>query len=104
MKNLKNITHKKDSSERQFIIHTTDRFPLFPTHTHGLTEIGFPEFLMDPLSFGPKGTGNRINSAYDYFSKPDNKDKLEAIKNGNTVKLTFRELTQNKYGNENYTY
>ena len=30
----------------------------FPTHTHGLTEVGMPEFIMDPLSFG--GEGNEV--------------------------------------------
>ena len=23
----------------------------YPTHTHGLTEIGMPEFIVDPLAF-----------------------------------------------------
>ena len=41
----------------------------YPTHTHGLYNIGFPEFFMDPLSFGGEGNGQRINSAYKFFKK-----------------------------------
>ena len=44
----------------------------YPTHTHGLYDIGMPEFLMDPLSFGGEGNGQRINSAYKFFKKQKN--------------------------------
>jgi hypothetical protein len=56
----------------------------FPTHTHGLTEIGWPEFLMDPLSFGGEGNGAMINNAYCYFI--NNMDELQAILNWQTLK------------------
>ena len=31
-------------------------FP-YPTHTHGLYDLGLPEFIMDPLAFGGDGNG-----------------------------------------------
>jgi hypothetical protein len=82
-------------SKEPFIIHAD---PLkertaFPTHTHGLTNVGMPEFVMDPIAFGPYGNGNRINAAYKFFKKPKNADKLAAILNGETVKLTGKELS-----------
>lgn len=82
----------KKTAECPFIIEASADMPAFPTHTHGLTELGWPEFLMDLLSFGADGTGGRINLSYDYFNKPENKDKLKAIKNGKTVKLTITDL------------
>ena len=82
----------KKTAECPFIIEVSADMPAFPTHTHGLTELGWPEFLMDLLSLGADGTGSRINLSYDYFNKPENKGKLEAIKNGKTVKLTITDL------------
>jgi hypothetical protein len=82
----------KKTAECPFIIEASADMPAFPTHTHGLTELGWPEFLMDLLSLGADGTGSRINLSYDYFNKPENKSKLEAIKNGKTVKLTIKDL------------
>jgi len=64
----------------------------FPTHTHGLTEMGMPEFIMDPLAYGPQGNANIIGIVYEYLIKPENKNKLEAILNGKTIKLTNRDL------------
>ncbi len=43
----------------------------FPTHTHGLTNVGMPEFIMDPLAFGGEGNAGRINAAYDFFRKTE---------------------------------
>jgi len=99
-----NMLRKKKKVKYPFIIHATDKFPLYPTHTHGLTKLGFPEFLMDPLSFGPKGTGSRIIVSYEYFKKPENKGKLEAIQKGETLKLTVRDLAPDKDGLDPYTY
>jgi hypothetical protein len=56
----------------------------YPTHTHGLTEIGWPEFLMDPLSLGGEGNGAMINNAYFYFI--NKMDELRAILNWQTLK------------------
>ena len=56
----------------------------FPTHTHGLTDIGMPEFVVDPLSFGGEGNAKLINNAYCYFM--NNMKELQAILNGATLK------------------
>lgn len=93
-----------EDAKLPFVIHATDKMPLLPTHTHGMTEIGYPEFLMDPLSFGPYGTGNRIISSYKYFNRPENKVKLEAIKSGETLKLTLRDIDPDKCGDDPYIY
>lgn len=103
-KNKIRSLHKKEEAKWPFIIHATDKAPLLPTHSHGMTELGMPEFLMDPLSFDPRGAGSRINSSFKYFSNPENKDKLEAIKNGETVKLTLRDLAPDKCGEDSYVY
>ena len=63
-----------------------------PTHTHGLHDIGWPEFFIDPLAFGPHGNGDKINVAYYYFKKPKNKEKLEAILNGETIEIPIKTL------------
>jgi hypothetical protein len=56
----------------------------FPTHTHGLTEIGMPEFIMDPTAFGGKGNAGLINAAYRYFK--NNINDLRAVLNGKILK------------------
>lgn len=56
----------------------------YPTHTHGLTEIGMPEFIMDPLAFGGEGNGSMINCAYCYFKNSMN--DLQAVLSGKTLK------------------
>jgi len=82
----------KVTEELPFVIEASADKPAFPTHTHGLTEIGLPEFLMDPFCLGARGNGDRIISSYKYFTKPENADKLEAIKNGETIKLSLTDL------------
>jgi hypothetical protein len=82
----------KVTKELPFIIEVSADMPAFPSHTHGLTELGMPEFLIDHLAFGANGNGGRINASYDYFIKPENAGKLDAIKNGETVKLTINDL------------
>ncbi|NMC87061.1 MAG: hypothetical protein GYA69_01250 [Candidatus Moranbacteria bacterium] len=86
------MNEPKKSVEPPFIVHACADMPAFPTHTHGLTELGMPEFLIDHLAFGGNQNGGRINASYDYFTKPENKGKLEAIKNGETVKLKDPDL------------
>lgn len=87
-----------------FVIHSNppEEMPQIPTHTHGLAEMGMPEFIMDPFAFGATQNAARINLAYDYFSKPENKNKLDAILNGKTVELTAKDLKPD--ATENYIY
>ena len=87
-----------------FIIHadSLQESIAFPTHTHGLAEINMPEMFIDPISFGPNGTGSVINHAYEYFQKPKNKGKLKAILEGEIIKLESKELSLGRMGN--YTF
>lgn len=64
----------------------------YPTHTHGLTEIGMPEFIVDPLAFGPQGNAQLINDSYLYLSGPEHADALDPIMNGETVTVNSKEL------------
>ena len=64
----------------------------YPTHTHGLTEVGWPEFFIDPLAFGLNGNGGRIQAIYRFLSKPGNRAKLEAVLNGKIVEITDQDL------------
>ena len=82
----------KVAKEQPFIIHGSADMPAFPTHSHGMTELGMPEFLIDHLAFGVEQNGGRISASYKYFMKPENADKLDAIKNGETVKLRDADL------------
>ena len=97
---------RKNISRYPFMIHADPLLEStsYPTHTHGLTEIGMPEFLMDPLAFGGKGNGQRINSAYRFFKKQNNASKLEAILNGQTIKLTGRQLDPKYMRDDPYVY
>ena len=76
----------------------------YPTHTHGLTEAGMPEFIMDPVAFGGEGNAQRINASYDYFIKSENAEKLETILNGEIVKLTIMDLKPDQDYSEPYLY
>ena len=82
----------KVTKEHPFIIEVSADMPAFPSHTHGLTEAGMPEFLIDHLAFGASGNGGLIKASYDYFMKPENAGKLDSIKNGQTIKLTDKDL------------
>ena len=92
------------SSRYPYIIHGCPSLPAYPTHTHGLTEVGMPEFIMDPLAFGLKGNMDCINVAYKFFKKQKNANKLKAILNGKTVKLSAKTLSPKSPGNEAHTY
>ena len=84
--------HKTDAYP--FIIHSSppEDEQHFPSHTHGLHEIGMPEFIIDPLAFGGVGNASVINDAYDYFKSPENKAKMDDILNGKTVTLREKEF------------
>ena len=100
-------THIPERGNYPYIIHADplwDSEPLYPTHTHGLTEIGMPEFIIDPLAFGGEGNGKRINSAYRFFKKQKNAVKLKAILNGKTIKLTGKQLDPKYMKNDPYVY
>ena len=90
-----------------FIIHADppweEAFP-YPTHTHGLYDIGLPEFIMDPLAFGGEGNAQRINSAYRYLTDPKNSGQLNAILNGQVIKLTGKELNPKYMYKDPYAY
>ena len=57
----------------------------YPTHTHFLTDIGWPEFFIDPFSFGGVGNASRINNSYLYFQNHMN--EFQAILSGEIIKI-----------------
>jgi hypothetical protein len=73
----------------------------FPTHTHGLTEIGMPEFIMDPCSFGGEGNAGLINAAYRYFR--NNTGDLQAVLDGEILKYPINFITIGWGDAPNYT-
>ena len=87
-----------------FVIHGAIEKPFFPTHTHGLTEMGMPEFIFDPLAFGAEGNAKRILDAYKYLSTPEKADELEDLRCGITVRLTVYDLVPEFTGDHSYTY
>jgi hypothetical protein len=81
------------SKSLPFAIHAaplSDEGGQYPTHTHGLADIGIPEFIMDPLAFGPEGNADKINRSYRYFKR--NKKGLQLILGGQTVKLPIKRI------------
>ena len=100
------LSEKLKRNKLPYIIHGSplnDPSP-YPTHTHGLHKIGWPEFIFDPLAFGAEQNSARINAAYMYFKKPKNRKKLQAILDGKTVELTFKEMQPKAKGEEPYVY
>lgn len=97
-------TTSKSKRRHLGIVHSCDEFPYIPTHTHGLTDKGLPEFIMDPLAFGPKGNPSRIDFTLGHLNKPENIFKLEAIKNGQTIKIASKELDPEFDGSLDYVY
>jgi hypothetical protein len=81
-----------------------DDEPPYPTHTHGLYDLGLPEFIMDPLAFGGEGNAQRINSAYDYLIDPKNTVHLAAILKGQIIKLPGKQLSPSYMQNDPYVY
>ena len=76
----------------------------YPTHTHGLTEIGMPEFIVDPLAFGPQGNSQLINDSYQYLSSPEHADVLDLIRKGKTVTVNSKELDPARSGEHNICF
>jgi hypothetical protein len=85
----------KVTKKHSFIIHGCKDMPAFPTHSHGMTDLGMPEFLIDHFAFGVKQNGGLIGASYEYFIKPENSGKLDSIKNGGIVKLMDKDLKEN---------
>ncbi len=87
-----NEEQAEKTDDLPFVIHACFDMPAFPTHTHGLMEVGVPEFLLDHSAFGVNGNIDRINWSYKFFLKPENRGKLEDIKNGKLLKLKIKDL------------
>jgi hypothetical protein len=101
---MKTKNNKRGIKEYPYEIEGCPDLPAYPTHTHGLTEIGFPEFLINPTAFGPVGNARVINRAYDFFIKPENEENLKEILNGKTIKLTGKELRPESDGSDPNIY
>ena len=86
-----------------FIVHAPSDGS-FPTHTHGLTEVEMPEIVIDPRAFGAEGNCKRINLIYEYLNKLENTSKLKDVKEGKTIKLTMKDLTNDYDEEEGYIY
>ncbi|MFH2060467.1 MAG: hypothetical protein ABIJ59_16410 [Pseudomonadota bacterium] len=91
---MQNSKFKLKFGKYPFFIHANPLLEktAFPTHSHGLNEKGWPEFIIDPLAFGPEGNGSRINAAYDYFKKSRRRKLLHRILQGHTVKIPINKL------------
>ena len=76
----------------------------YPTHTHGLTEIVMPEFIVDPLAFGPQGNAQLINDSYLYLYRPENADVLDQIMKGETATVNSKELDPARSGEHNICF
>jgi hypothetical protein len=87
-----------------FIIHGAVAKPLYPTHTHHLTEMGMPEMIFDPLAFGAEGNARRMIDAYRYLAKEENADKLDDLKHNFEIKLVEKDLYPEFTGEHVYTY
>jgi len=95
---------KETDRKYPFIVEACEDIPTFPTHTHGLTEIGWPEFFIDPFAFGTQGNAVRINRAYEYFKRSENNDALRSILQGQTVKVTGKNLGLQEDPRDLHTY
>jgi len=58
---MKTIRKKVSKKKKRypFIIHAEPNGG-YPSHTHGLTKVGMPELMIDPLAFYPTGNSPRI--------------------------------------------
>ena len=83
----------KITKDLPFVIHACAHdYKSFPTHTHGLTAIGLPEFLIDPLAFGNEWNGCLINDSYLYLTHPEKTDLIPLILSGETVTVKLKTL------------
>ena len=94
---------KNFTEEPGFIVHYfSPTKGVCHTHTEGLAEIGFPEFIVNRNVFS---IGNifLIISAYGYFSKPENAEALNSIMAGETVTIDSNTLEPEEY-EESYNF
>ncbi len=103
-RNINQPTPKETNHKYPFEVEGTEDIPSFPTHTHGLTEIGWPEFFIDPFAFGATGNSATIHEAYDFFKRPENIDALQSILDGRTIKVTGKDLGSKEDPRELHIY
>ena len=91
---MKESKFKLKYGKYPFIVHIDplQEGTAYPTHSYGLNDKGWPEFMIDPLAFGPEGNGSHINAAYDYFKKSRRKKILHKILKGVTVEVPINKL------------
>jgi len=95
----------KITKELPFIIHACPPTKgAYPTHTHGLTEIELPEFIVDPLAFGPQGNARLINASYRYLSMPENAEILNSIMSGENITINSKTLDPSYDGTHNFCF
>jgi hypothetical protein len=95
----------KKSEGLPYIIHACcHAYNSFPTHTHGLTEIELPEFIVDPLAFGPQGNARLINASYRYLSMPENAEILNSIMSGENITINSNTLDPSYDGTHNFCF
>ena len=80
-----------------FLIHSNPLLEktAYSTHTHGLNDKGWPEFMIDPACYGSHGNAARINETYDYFRRPRRKKILNRIMKGETIEIPINKLCEN---------
>jgi hypothetical protein len=96
---------KVKTGKYPFIIHADplQENKTYPTHTHGLNKKLWPEFMIDPLAFGPYGNADRINEAYDFFKKPRRRLILNRIICGEVIEVPIEKLCKHWGGPPFYT-
>ena len=101
------LSKKLDIGKYPYIIHASslENLILFPTHSHGLHDLGMHEMFIDPLAFGPEQNANLIIASYKYFIRDKNAKMLQTILNGEVVELTEKQLFPKAKDNPNiYCY
>jgi hypothetical protein len=96
----------EETVETQIIVHgdPLTEATAFPTHTHGLSGIGMPEFFMDPVAFGAEGNAARISAACRHMSQPENVHELEAVLNGEVIKIRGVDLDRDAVDGHTYCF
>ncbi len=73
--------------EPPFIIHGDVNRPKYsyPTHTHGLEKLGWPEFFINATAFGAVNNAKLINELFIHFWL--NPDKMEILQNQKNIEI-----------------